>query len=516
MPLELHAEIRALAAQVLDLDPDLRRPLLHLERRALDLERSLAETTQDLQRHQQLLERALQLNATEGAAPIAAEVLDVMISQSGAERGFVGVVDPRGGWRFLAARALHERDILDPASEVSTTVIDRALHTGVAVLSEDAQDEAWSGQGSVQRLGLRSVACLPIARGPRVLGFVYVDNRDGPHVFDEAVLRTLERWLPMVTEHLARALGDEEVHPFPEFTTRSPTFLDELTELARLARFDVSVLVTGQTGTGKSRLAKAIHARSRRADGPFVHLNCSAIPEALFESEFFGAEAGAYTGALRQHIGRFESAQGGTLFLDELDTMPHSGQVKLLVALQEKQITRLGSAEPVRLDVRIVAATNADPEQAIADGRLRQDLFFRLAKVQVHLPPLAERKEDLPALVQDILARAREQYELPALRIGASALDQLYRHHWPGNVRELENVLDRAALLAGVDGLINHLRIPGTETRAPRRLSVGSDEFHEAYEASGNNASDTARRLGVSKRSVFRMKKKFLADDPQS
>ncbi|MCB9791703.1 MAG: sigma 54-interacting transcriptional regulator [Alphaproteobacteria bacterium] len=513
MPTSLQSTLAQLQAEVLEIEPELKPSFLRLSQGLQQLSLAKAQAEQRAARLQTLLERSMTLVGAEGAGLVADEVLDVMVALTGAQRGFVGLVDGRGDWRFLAAREMAEADIHDPDGQVSTGIIAAALAGEEAVLVDDALSGDFAERGSVQRLGLRSVACLPIRQGARPLGFVYVDNPESTHLFDRAALDALGGWLPLVADHLARALQEAEEAPFPGFVTRSTALLAELRELARLARFDVPVLLTGPTGTGKSALARAIHQRSRRADGPFIHVNCSALPEGLVEGELFGAEAGAYTGARSRRVGHFEAANGGTLFLDELDTMPISAQVKLLVALQERQVTRLGGRAPIQLDLRVLAATNAVPRQAIAEGRLREDLFFRLAKVEQRLPPLVERPEDIPALARHLLQRARETYGLPELRLSGAALDQLCAHPWPGNVRELENALDRAALLAGERGLIDSLRLSTQEDAAPRRLSVGREEFLQAYAAADERASETARRLGVSRRSVFRLKKKYLDDD---
>jgi two-component system C4-dicarboxylate transport response regulator DctD len=388
-------------------------------------------------------------------------------------------------------------------------VIGEALGTGRTVLADDAQ-EAWANRGSVQRLGLRSVACLPILHGERRLGFVYLDHRQARARFDREGLDALESWMRLVGQQLQQAAEQAEEDPFPGFVTRSPGLLAELRELARLARYDLPVLITGATGTGKSRLAMALHQRSRRARGPMVHLNCSAVPEGLIEGELFGSEAGAYTGAQRRRIGRFEAAAGGTLFLDEIDTMPISAQVKLLVALQERVITRLGSNEPIKLDVRVVAATNADPQKAIAAGRLREDLYFRLAGAKVHLPPLSERPEDIPLLTQHILQATIARHGLQPLRLSRRAAERISAYPWPGNVRELEHVLDRAALLAEEDGVIDELRLGAVEEGEPRRLTVGRSEFLAAWASHQGAISDVAATLGVTRRTIFRLKNKYL------
>ena len=513
MPLSpITAQARALLGAVARdaeaLDPELKLGFLRVVEQLNTIDTRHGEVEEQLIRHRLLLERTLGLMTAQGAGLVASEALDVMITVSGAERGFVGLVEP-GGWRLVEARAMTAEDVHAPGGEVSSGVIEEALRTGEAVLADDAL-ATWADRRSVVRLGLRSVACLPIQQGGRPLGFVYLDHTEAQGRFREGALAALGAWLPVVAQQLARAVGESEADPFPDFVTRSPALIIELRELARLAQYDVPVLITGPTGTGKSRLARSVHQRSRRARGPFVHLNCSAVPEALLESELFGSEDGAFTGARGRKIGKFEAAKGGTLFLDELDTMPISGQVKLLVALQERAVSRLGSNELIKLDLRLIAATNTDPQRAIAAGRLREDLYFRLAGALIHLPPLNERPEDVPPLAQHILAATVARYGLRPMRLSARALEQLCAYSWSGNVRELEHVLDRAALLAGDDGVIQSLRLGQGDAEAPRRLTVGRQEFLNAWTQHKGVASAVAAALGVTKRSVFRLKNKHL------
>ncbi len=223
--------------------------------------------------------------------------------------------------------------------------------------------------------------------------------------------------------------------------------------IGRLAQAPLSVLITGETGTGKELVARALHRESPRAAQPFVALNTAAIPSELLESELFGHEAGAFTGAQRRHLGRFEQAHGGTLFLDEIGDMPLPLQTRLLRVLAEGEFFRVGGRELIRVDVRVVAATHQDLEVLVADGRFRADLLHRLDVVRLRLPPLRERRDDVPQLAERFLAAAAAKFHAPVKRLAAPALERLRAHDWPGNVRELENLCWRLAALAPADTL---------------------------------------------------------------
>jgi DNA-binding NtrC family response regulator len=216
----------------------------------------------------------------------------------------------------------------------------------------------------------------------------------------------------------------------------------------RVARSDSTVMIYGESGTGKELVARAIHAGSPRRDGPFVRVNCGSLNENLLESELFGHEKGAFTGAEKQRRGRFELAHSGTLFLDEIATVPHTTQVRLLRVLQERELERVGGEETIPVDVRIIAATNATPENLLSDGTFREDLFYRLHVVPINLPPLRDRIGDIPLLVDHFISKLRDRTASPALAASADALKRLASHAWPGNVRELENVIERALVMA--------------------------------------------------------------------
>jgi len=254
---------------------------------------------------------------------------------------------------------------------------------------------------------------------------------------------------------------------------RSPAMQDIYRTIARLMQTDLSIIINGESGTGKELVARALHDFGRRRNKPFVAINMAAIPRDLIESELFGHEKGAFTGAISRSIGRFEQAQGGTLFLDEIGDMPYEAQTRLLRVLQEGEYTTVGGRTPIKTDVRIVAATHRDLKQLIRQGQFREDLYFRLNVAQVRIPPLRERTEDVPELIRHFLAQACEE-GLPWKTITAGAMNRLKSHSWPGNVRELENLVKRLVALCAED----EIDTPAIEielAEAPS-YSVGNDD----------------------------------------
>ena len=262
-----------------------------------------------------------------------------------------------------------------------------------------------------------------------------------------AALITRAMELRRLTRDLERLRGElEQRHDL--VIGRTPAMQEVYKVIGRVAPTDATVLIQGETGTGKELIAKTIHYHSSRG-GPFMALNCSAIPNELLESELFGYERGAFTGAVERRIGKFEAAAGGTLFLDEIADMPLALQAKLLRVLQEREFTRVGGREAIRADVRIIAATNQDLEAAVRAGRFREDLYFRLNVVRITVPPLRERRADVPELIEFFLGKVNRELGTALVGVSAEVRDLLLRHSWPGNVRELENALLRAAVLTG-------------------------------------------------------------------
>ncbi|MFA6111709.1 MAG: sigma-54 dependent transcriptional regulator [Candidatus Latescibacterota bacterium] len=287
------------------------------------------------------------------------------------------------------------------------------------------------------------------------------------------------------------------------------------TQVTRVAASEVTVLVEGESGTGKELIVRALHRLGSRRDGPFVALNCAALPAHLIENELFGHEPGAFTDARERHLGKFEQAQRGTLFLDEIGELPPEAQGKLLRVIQEREITRIGGRDNVPVDVRLVAATNRELDRLVRDGAFRQDLYYRLNVVAIRLPPLRERPEDLPVLVDHFLARINQRTEHRVEGVAEAAMALFRQYDWPGNVRELENVLEGAAVMCrgtmvGPEDLPLRLQsrvgtaLPaGDATLAQAVAAVERRIIAEALALEGHNRTRTAARLGVTRKTLL-------------
>ncbi len=300
-------------------------------------------------------------------------------------------------------------------------------------------------------------------------------------------------------------------------------------KVAKTAPTNGRVLITGENGTGKELVARAIHENSRRAEGPFVKLNCAAIPSELIESELFGHEKGAFTGATQQRRGKFELADGGTLFLDEVGDMNPSAQAKVLRVLQENELERVGGAETIKVDVRVVAATNKDLQAEIAGGRFREDLYYRLAVVPIELPPLRARREDIPSLVDHFIETVCADNGRRAKKVGPSAMTLIMQHDWPGNVRELKNVVERLVILTGDAEVITEAdvgdalpRVKSVKTEfargTPFKDLVNAAEreiIMAALEANDHHVSNTARELQLERSHLYK-KMRALGIDHRS
>jgi DNA-binding NtrC family response regulator len=324
---------------------------------------------------------------------------------------------------------------------------------------------------------------------------------------------------------LREALGRQ--YAYPNIVARSAKMQEVLALAERVAVAPSTVLIGGESGVGKDLIARLIHERSSRASGPFVKINSTAIPENLLESELFGYEKGAFTGAAASKPGKFELADKGTLFLDEIGDVPPPTQVKLLRVLQEREFERLGGTRTIKVDVRLIAATNRDLRGALEQGTFREDLYYRLNVVPIDIPPLREHKEDIPELANLFLSRLAQKSQKKLEGIKPEALRMLMDFHWPGNVRELENIVERACALAPgpfIEAADIHIdrvpeRSPGTQTPVlpeGKTLDHWEDEIiREAYRRANGNKSEAARMLGLSRNALrYRLEKIGIGDEP--
>jgi DNA-binding NtrC family response regulator len=292
-----------------------------------------------------------------------------------------------------------------------------------------------------------------------------------------AVNRALEhRFLTRRVRSLEQKVGSKD--PRDIIIGKSSPMQEVYKLIGRVANSDTTVLITGESGTGKELVARTLHRNSMRSDEPLITVNCAALPETLLESELFGHEKGAFTGAMARRQGRFEQAHKGTIFLDEIGEMSPSTQKKLLRVLQERSFERVGGNVTVKADVRVLAATNRDLERAVATGAFREDLYYRLNVINIHIPPLRERREDIPLLIEHFLSRRRHRDGDTPARIAYKALDLLVDYDWPGNVRQLENTIERATVLSQ-DGLItlNHISLPTNEREQLPVLHAAMNEL---------------------------------------
>ncbi len=476
------------------------------------------------------------LASSAGQREMLAEVLDVLHEHLGMTRGTIMLVNPdRTGLSIEVAHNLADRKSKGVRYEMGEGITGRVVESGQpAVVPKVSQEPLFLDRLHNRRELDReeiSFICVPIKIGSEVVGTLSADR-----IFDESValdedVRLLTIVAGMVAHDVrTRRMLATERQTLEEENLRLRTELEDrfrpeniignsnaMREVYRaihqVAASDTTVLIRGESGTGKELVAHAIHYSSPRAQGPFVKVNCAALNENLLESELFGHEKGAFTGAVQARQGRIDEAEGGTLFLDEIGDFSPMTQVKLLRVLQEREYQPVGSNQTRSANVRILCATNSNLEQAVETGSFRQDLYYRINVFPVHLPPLRDRKDDILLLADFFVGKYAQRMGREVRRISTPAINMMFAYHWPGNVRELENCIERAVLLS-TDGVIHGHHLPPTlqtsettETAGQGTLQERVDLFErdiivDALKRSEGNMAEAARDLGSTPRIV--------------
>jgi Nif-specific regulatory protein len=449
--------------------------------------------------HDSVLQQLLEFNKHIFAKTEIVETLDLatdyLVELTGAERGLIILFGTDRPVYFETARNLKKEEIEQPEFEVSRTIIAAVKASGDPIFLRNAvEDPQFEKSASVARLKILSVICLPLKRKNEIFGVIYLDNRSVRGAFRPSDYEFATRFTEFISLAAYNAMErkliinhsnklEEELrtsYAFDAIIGHSPEMLRVLQMTSQVADTDVPVLLQGETGTGKELVARAIHFNSNRKEMPLICVNCAAFPENLLESEFFGHEKGAFTGAYKRHKGKFEQADGGTIFLDEVDEMSQALQVKLLRILQWGEFNPLGSDETKQCDVRIVAASKQNLQGMVNGKKFRDDLYYRLNLVQIELPPLRERKGDILILSQYFLKNeSGRQWKSPP-RISQVVQNLLNAYPFPGNVRELESIIRRAAILCNGD-VIRREHLP-TEQQWDESLRVNANASLQPFQ----------------------------------
>ncbi|HEY8461459.1 MAG TPA: nif-specific transcriptional activator NifA [Blastocatellia bacterium] len=490
-----------------------------------------------------LLEVSQALGSTLDTRAAVEKVLEILDRELGMKRGAIALLEGEGDLKIQYAYGLSEGERQRGRYKVDEGVTGKVVASGRPIVVPQVSKEPLFLHRTRKRSPDKeeSFICVPIKDRRKTIGalsitYPYKQNRN----YEDSV-QLLTIVTSMISQSLRLAqlvereraqLQDENAllkrelqqkYDFRNIVGTSKEMRDVYEQIAQVAPSGATVLIRGESGTGKELVAHAIHYNSPRSSKPFVKVNCAALPESLIESELFGHEKGAFTGAVARKRGRFELAEGGTLFLDEIGDLSPAMQVKLLRALQEREFERVGGTETIKVNVRLITATNVDLEQAVSDGRFRSDLYYRLNVFSIYLPPLRERKTDILLLADHFLEKYGGQNGKRIKRISTPAIDMLMTYHWPGNVRELENVIERATLVCE-GNVIHGYHLPptlqtaegsGTVTKMSLDQAVGAfekDLIQDALKTSRGNRARAARLLDTTERILGYKVKKYEID----
>jgi Nif-specific regulatory protein len=487
----------------------------------------LPETTRTSRDLKALLRISKTINSIRDSRELQHRLLELILEVIPAEREVILLADHTQqdfasvcGWKRLTGP--------DDSIKVSSTITNQVLREGVALLSNDIfENESVSGTPSLVESRVCSLLCVPLSVFETVLGVIYVDTSDPTARFDEGHLQLLTAIAGIAAvafdnaQHL-EALAEENQRLQKEFRLEhkmvgeSAPVRAVYAALSKVAASESTVLIRGESGTGKELAARAIHLNSPRATRPFVAINCATLSESLVESELFGHEKGAFTGAIAQKRGKLELADGGTIFFDEIGELTPVIQAKLLRVLQERQFERVGGSCPIKVDVRIIAATNRDLEDAIKTGAFRQDLYYRINVVSVTMPPLRDRRDDIPLLASYFVSTFGKICKRRLRGISPVARAMLQAYEWPGNVRELENAIERAVVLGSAD-LIMPEDLPETLLENTEATAQESTTYHYAVkeakkeiilmalDGARGNYTEAAKLLGIHPNNLHRI-----------
>jgi transcriptional regulator with GAF, ATPase, and Fis domain len=485
------------------------------------------QNSRELGSLRKLFEFSERLMTLQSLDPLLEALLDGVIEVTAARRGALLLVDPADGedapLRVRAARNV-KREAIEGEGGISDSIVRHVVEKKMPLIVSDAMNDTIFGSSdSVVALKLSSVMCAPLLNQGVVMGALYVGNDEVAHLFGRRGLEILTVFAAQASlllqnamllsalradkEKLSAELKDQRLG---EIIGACPSMMEVFRKVQKVAGTDINVLITGETGTGKELIARELHRLSGRAEGPFITVNCGAIPENLMESEMFGHIKGAFTGAIASRPGRFQQANHGTLFLDEVGELTPALQVKLLRAIQERVVFRVGDSRPEKLDIRIVAATNRELEAMIRTGEFREDLYYRLNVVNLWLPPLRERADDVLILAKALLTKHADETRSNVTGFAPNALAAIRKYDWPGNIRQLENRLKKALVLCDSHLIkAEDLDLGGANQPAIVPLEKAKEDFQRRYvfeilERNNGNRTQTARDLGVDPRTVFR------------
>ncbi len=495
----------------------------------------LSPAVPDHEPHFELLYKSsLVLNASLEIPQLLELALDTVLSMCGGGRGFIAAVEADGSFSFFAARNFEKQTIPQPEQEISRSVIERALklRTEVHIQAEDLDNSLLEKTSLLRREG-GPLICVPLPIDGLIKGVIYLDRFQSAlthSVF--AMVRAFAAQLAGFMKNAqsfanlradrAELLADlKQRYHFDNIIFKSKAMLNILKTTAKVAATDVQVLIMGETGTGKDLIARAVHENSPRCDGPYIEVDCGALPGNLIESELFGHARGAFTGAIEDREGLLEAARGGSLFLDEINNLPRESQTRLLRALQQRKIRRIGETRERPVDFRLIAASSKNLAEMVAAETFRQDLYYRINTVALTLPALRERKEDLVLLLSHFLESFASRYNRPALSPTPQALTALENHDWPGNVRELEHVVERAVILCEGDRLTLSdlpLELSGEDPWEADEAELSLEEYlnkaRKYYiakvlkECDGKKV-DAAKHLGINRSYLFQLIKQL-------